>query len=142
YLSHIRSKIEVIDGGGSIFPHLTIYDTVPPNGTKRHTSIALDTYNGVYVTTNPWETALSPDGKRLYTVYAGTDDMNVSRVIDDDYREVTPIGRPVQVGKNPRAVRVSPDGKSVYVLNALDFSVWVFSGDSTRRLDTIKVCEP
>src|SRR5215472_16441281 len=30
YLTHIRSKIRVIDGGGSIFPHLTIYDLVPP----------------------------------------------------------------------------------------------------------------
>jgi YVTN family beta-propeller protein len=142
YLTHVRSKIQVIDGGGSIFPHLTIYDLVPPNGTRRHSSIALDTYNGVYVTTNPWETALSPDGKRLYTVYAGTDDMNVSRVIDDDYQEINPIGRPIQLGKNPRAVRVSPDGKNVYVLNALDFSVWVYSADSMRRLDTIKVCEP
>ena len=142
YLTHIRSKIQVIDGGGSIFPHLTIYDLVPPNGTRRHTSIALDTYNGVYVTTNPWETALSPDGKRLYTVYAGTDDMNVSRVIDDDYQEIAPIGRPVQVGKNPRAVRVSPDGKTVYVLNALDFSVSVFNADSMRLLGSIKVCDP
>ena len=38
----------------------------------------MDTYNGVYVVTNPWEAALSPDGKRLYTIYAGTNDMNVS----------------------------------------------------------------
>jgi YVTN family beta-propeller protein len=142
YLSHIRSKIEVIDGGGSIFPHLTIYDTVPPNGTKRHSSIALDSYNGIYVTTSPWETALSPDGKRLYTVYAGTDDMNVSRVLDDDYKEIEPIGFPVQVGKNPRAVRVSPDGKAVYVLNALDFSVSFYDAEGMRRLDAVKVCEP
>src|SRR5262249_21294520 len=142
YLSHIRSKIGVIDGGGSIFPHLTIYDTVPPNGTRRHTSIALDTYNGVYVTTNPWETALSPDGKRLYTVYARTDDMNVSRVLDDDYKEIEPLGFPVQVGKNPRAVRVSPDGQTVYILNALDFTVSFYDAEGMRRLDSVKVCEP
>src|SRR5262249_56499136 len=101
------------DGGGSIFPPLTICDTIHADGTKRQTSIALDTYNGVYVTTNPWETALSPDGKRLYTVYAGTDDMNVSRVVDDDYKEIEPIGFPVQVGRNPRAARRSPDGATV-----------------------------
>ena len=142
YLSHVRSKIQVIDGGGSIFPQLTIYDTVPPNGSRRHTSIALDTYNGVYVTTNPWETALSPDGKRLYTVYAGTDDMNVSQVLDDDYKEIAPLGLPVQVGKNPRAVRVSPDGKTVYVLNALDFSVGIYNADGMRRIATVKVCAP
>jgi YVTN family beta-propeller protein len=142
YVTHIRSKIGVIDGGGSIFPHLTICDTVPPNDTKRMTSVALDTYNGVYVVTNPWESALSPDGKRLYTVYAGTDDMNVSRVIDDDYKEIEAVGFPVQVGKNPRAVRVSPDSKTVYVLNALDFTVLVFRADGMRREETIKVCDP
>jgi YVTN family beta-propeller protein len=142
YLTHVRSRIEIIDGGGSIFPHLTIYDTVPPNDTRRYTSIALDSYNGVYVTTNPWETALSPDGKRLYTVYAGTDDMNVSTVIDDDYREIEPVGLPVQVGRNPRAVRVSPDSKTVYVYNTLDFAVAIYRADTLRLAGTIKVCEP
>ena len=52
----------------------------------------MDTYNGVYVVTNPWEAALAPDGKRLYTLYAGTNDMNVSDVIDDDYREIERAG--------------------------------------------------
>ena len=47
YLSHIRSKIEINDGSGSIFPHLSICDLVPPNGSKRRTSFAMDTYNNV-----------------------------------------------------------------------------------------------
>jgi YVTN family beta-propeller protein len=142
YLTHIRSKTDVIDGGGSIFPQLTICDLVPPNGTKRRTSIGLDTYNGVYVPTNAWESAISPDGKRLYTVYAGTNDMNVSDVIDDDYKEVERVGLAVRVGQNPRAVRVSPDGKMLYVSNALDFAVTVFATDTMRSVGTIKVCEP
>jgi YVTN family beta-propeller protein len=142
YLPHIRSKIEVIDGSGSIFPHLTIYDLVNPNGTARRTSVALDTYNGVYVVTNPWEAALSPDGKRLYTIYAGTNDMNVSEVVDDDYKEIERIGLAVSVGQNPRAVRVSPDGKTVYIANALDFTVSVHDAQALRRLETIKVCDP
>ena len=95
YLSHIRSKIEVIDGSGSIFPQLSVCDLVPPNGAKRRTSFGMDTYNGVYVVTNPWEAALSPDGKRLYTIYAGTNDMNVSEVVDDDYKEIERVGRAV-----------------------------------------------
>jgi YVTN family beta-propeller protein len=142
YLSHIRSKIERNNGSGSIFPHLSICDLVPPNGSKRRTSIALDSYNNVRVVTNPWETALSPDGTRLYTVYAGTNDMNVSRVVDDDYQEIERIGNAVNVGKNPRAVRVSPDGKTVYVYNALDFTVSVHEAERLRRLATVKVCEP
>jgi YVTN family beta-propeller protein len=140
YLAHIRSKVEVNHGAGSIFPQLSICDLAPGKG-KRRTSFGMDTFNGVYVTTNSWETALSPDGKRLYVIYAGTDDMNVCDVIDDDYTEIERVGRAVQLGKNPRAVRVSPDGRTVYVSNALDFTVSVHDADM-RLLGRIKVCEP
>jgi YVTN family beta-propeller protein len=141
YLSHIRSKIEVIDGAGSIFPHLSICDLVPPNDGKRRSSRAMDTYNGVYVVTNPWEAALSPDGKRLYTIYAGTNDMNISDVVDDDYKEIERVGSAVRVGQNPRAIRVSPDGKTVYVANALDFNVSIHQGDNMKQLATVKLCD-
>lgn len=142
YLSHIRSKIEVIDGSGSIFPQLSVCDLVPPNGKKRRTSFGMDTYNGVYVVTNPWEAALSPDGKTLYTIYAGTNDMNISEIVDDDYQEIKRVGRAVRIGQNPRAVRVSRDGKKVYIANALDFDVSVHDATNMRALAHIKVCEP
>jgi len=148
YLSHIRSKVEVIQGAGSIFPHVSICDIEAgrsPNGgaeTKRRKSIAMDSYNNVYVVTNPWEAALSPDGKRIYTIYAGTNDMNISRVIDDDYKEMERISSPVTVGKNPRAIRVSPDGQTVYISNALDFSVSVHDAANMKKLADIPVCKP
>jgi YVTN family beta-propeller protein len=142
YVPHIRSKVEVNDGSGSIFPQVTIYDLVPPDKGQRRTSISMDTYNGVYVVTNPWEAALSPDGKKIYTIYAGTNDMNLSQVIDDDYKEMERIGSAVTVGQNPRAVRVSPDGKTVYIYAALDFEVGVYDANTMRRLDRVKVCEP
>jgi YVTN family beta-propeller protein len=142
YLSHIRSKIEVIDGRGSIFPQLSVCDLVPPGGAKRRTSFGMDTYNGVYVVTNPWEAALSPDGKRLYTLYAGTNDMNVSEIVDDDYKEIKRVGRAVRIGQNPRAVRVSPDGQKVYIANALDFDITVHDAANMQVLTHIKVCEP
>jgi YVTN family beta-propeller protein len=141
YLPHIRSKITVVDGSGSIFPQLTVYDTVSPNDTKRRVSIAMDTFNGVYVVTNPWEAALSPDGKRLYVIYAGTNDMNVCDVVDDDYKEIERISLPVRVGQNPRAVHVSPDGKTVFVYNAMDFAVG-FHDANGRLQATVKTCEP
>jgi YVTN family beta-propeller protein len=141
YLTHIRSMVAVNHGAGSIFPHLSICDLVPPNGTKRRTSLALDTYNGVYVVTNAWESAISPDGKRLYTIYAGTNDMNVSDVEDDDYKEVE-RAFVARVGQNPRAVRVSPDNKTVYIYNAMDFAVSVHQAQTMRRLATIEVCVP
>jgi YVTN family beta-propeller protein len=143
YVSHIRSKIDVIDGAGSIFPQLTIYDLVPPEkDNKRRKSVAMDTYNGVYVVTNPWEAALSPDGKRIYTIYAGTNDMNVSGVVDDDYKEIERIGSAVTVGQNPRAVRVSPDGKNLYIYNAMDFQVSIRDAVSLRVQGEVKTCAP
>jgi YVTN family beta-propeller protein len=141
YLSHIRSRVGIIDGGGSIFPQLSICDLRPGAG-KRRTSIGLDTYNGVHVVTNAWEAALSPDAKRIYTIYAGTNEMNVSDVVDDDYEEISRVGGPVQLGKNPRAVRVSPDGRRVYIYYALDFAVGIHDAATMRLVNTVKVCGP
>jgi YVTN family beta-propeller protein len=142
YVSHIRSMVTVNDGGGSIFPHVSVCDLRPPDGTRRRTSFAMDTYNGVYVVTNAWEAALSPDGKRLYTIYAGTNDMNVSNVIDDDYREIERVGRAVRIGQNPRAVRVGPDGKTLYIYHTLDFAVGVYDAATIRLQESIKMCDP
>lgn len=141
YVSHIRSRVSAFDARGSIFPQLTFYDLNKPSTEKRFRSLALDTYNNVRAVTNPWEAALSPDGAKIYTVYAGTDDMNVSRVLDDDYQEVDRIGTAVNTGKHPRAVRVSPDGKEVYVYNTLDYAVGIYDAD-LRRGDAVKVCDP
>jgi YVTN family beta-propeller protein len=140
YLAHIRSMVTVNHGAGSIFPQLSVID-LKPGSEKRRVSIGMDTFNGVYVTTNAWESAISPDGKRLYVVYAGTDDVNHCKVIDDDYREISPVGLPTRVGKNPRAIRVSPDSETVFIYNAMDFNVTIHS-TSLQKLATIKTCEP
>ncbi len=142
YLSHIRSRTNAFDATGSIFPQLSMCDLVPAKaGEKRRRSIGLDTYNAPNVVTNPWEAAISPDGKTLYTIYAATDDMNVSKVVDDDYTEVDRIGRAITVGKHPRAIRTSPDGKQVYIYNTLDYSVAVFTA-TMQKITTIPVCKP
>ncbi len=140
YLGHIRSMVHVNHGAGSIFPQLSICDLKPGDGRRRK-SMGMDTFNSVYVTTNPWEAALSADGKKFYLVYAGTNDMNVCDVVDDDYQEIDRTSLPVRVGQNPRAVRVAPDGKQVYVYNAMDFTVGVHD-PAGRRLTNIKVCDP
>jgi YVTN family beta-propeller protein len=143
YLPHVRSMVAVHHGSGSIFPHLSICDLLPPSAGKRRTSIALDSFNrNLYVVNDPWEAALSPDGKRIYTIYAGTNDMNISEVVDDDYKEIQPIDNPVHVGHNPRAVRVSPDGRRVYIYNTLDFAVSIHDAETMRRLATVRVCAP
>lgn len=143
YLSHLRSRTHVFDARGSIFPELSICTlTAAKAEEKRRTAIALDTFNGVYVVSNPWESAISPDGKSFVTIYAGTDDMNYSTVVDDDYREIEQSGV-VNVGKHPRAVRFSPDGSQLYVYAALDFCVNVFDmkGRKPTKVASIKVCD-
>ncbi|HKI32060.1 MAG TPA: c-type cytochrome [Gemmataceae bacterium] len=143
YLTHVRSRIDVIHGNGSIFPVLSVAHLVPPDGTKRRGGVLLDEFNGsVYgnVICNPWEAVISADGRRLYTIYAGTDDMNVLTPLDDDYEMVQRV-KLTSVGRNPRAIRVSPDDKTVYVYNALDFSVSIHDADM-KKLGTVSVCEP
>jgi YVTN family beta-propeller protein len=140
YVSHIRSMIKVADGAGSIFPYVSICD-LKPGEEKRRVAFGMDTFNGVYVVTNPWESAISPDGKRFYVIYAGTNDMNYCKVIDDDYKEIESAGYPARTGQNPRAVRVSPDSKFVYFYNAMDFSVSIHNAQSMSFIKAIKTCE-
>ncbi|MSQ94948.1 MAG: hypothetical protein EXR98_10395 [Gemmataceae bacterium] len=140
YLGHIRSMIKIGDGAGSIFPQLSFCDLKPGEG-RRRVAFGMDTFNSLYVVTNPWESAISPDGKRFYLIYAGTNDMNVCNVIDDDYKEVESAGYPTRTGQNPRAVRVSPDSKSVYVYNAMDFSVDIYNAQTMAVVKNIKTCE-
>ncbi|MER3441559.1 MAG: hypothetical protein C4296_09330 [Gemmataceae bacterium] len=142
YVAHIRSRTHIVDGNGSIFPQVTVYDLVPPTGEKRFKSFAMDTINGLAVPTNAWEVALSPDGKRLYVVYAGTDDINVCEVLDDDFRELVPVGGLRRVGRNPRALRISADGQRAYVYHTLDFEVGEYDARTLRPLRTVAVCKP
>jgi hypothetical protein len=64
------------------------------------------------VTANPWEAAISADGRQFYVVFAGTDDMFACDVVDDDYHESHPTD---QAGPNPWALRVTPSGQTLYV---------------------------
>jgi YVTN family beta-propeller protein len=142
YITHIRSRTDVIDGNGSIFPVLSIMSLGPPDGSKRRSGLLLDSYNGSFgnVVCNPWEADISPDGKKLYTIYAATNDMNIHKIVDDDYREVERASQ-IRLGQNPRAIRVSPDGNNVYVYNAMDFTVTIHDA-GMKKLGSVTVCDP
>jgi len=148
YLPYLRSMVETVHGNGSIFPHLAICDLVGNKGSKsgadtRRKSMGLDSFNGaLQVVCNPWEAAIAPDGSRLYIAQAGTDDVTLCGVVDDDYREIKRMAWRVHVGRNPRAIRFSPDGRRVYVDNTLDFNVTVHDARTMRLLATVRVCDP
>lgn len=139
YLPHQRSKNTIAHGSGSIFPYVSIAD-IDSKAETRRKRVQMDSFTSVYVVANPWEVDVSPDGKILYAIFGGTDDMFVSEILDDNYREIS-HRRTVQVGSNPRAVRVSPDGESLFVYNALDFNVVQYSTRDLQVLATIPVCQ-
>ena len=139
YIPHIRSRITAARGEGSIFPYLTAVDLRTEKESRRN-RIPMDSFLGAVVTANPWEVAVSPDGKQLYIVFAGTDDMFACNVLDDDFREVQRRDF-LRTGRNPRAVKVSPDNKTFYVYNALDFQVVAYDTKSLSPTHEITVTD-
>jgi YVTN family beta-propeller protein len=139
YLPHIRSATERAHGEGSIFPYITVVDTAPAEG-KRRKRLPMDSFIGTHVTANPWELAVSPDGRRLLSVFSGTNDLYVTDVIDDDYRELQHRAT-INLGANPRAARWANDGSRFFVYNALDFNVVAYDGATLRKTDTIVVTD-
>jgi len=137
YVPHIRSRINVNQGEGSIVPILTVHNFDQPEPQRN--PVPMDSFIGTFVVANPWETAISPDGQTCLTVFAGTDDMFVAGVLDDNYREIE-FQKVLKVGHNPRAVRYAPDGKTFYVYNTLDFDVWAYSATTFARQAVIPVC--
>jgi len=145
FLPHLRSRVTQAHGAGSIFPYLAVLDLVPQQeGKSRRHPVAMDQFNDARVTCNPWEVAVHPDGERCYVVYAGTNDINVCKIVDDGQTYLErPTGRSLfDVGKNPRAVAVSPDGNSVFVLNAVDFALAIYDANPFRMRGSVKLCKP
>jgi DNA-binding beta-propeller fold protein YncE/cytochrome c553 len=137
YFPHMRSRVTAVHGEGSIFPYVGVVDTNDGEESRRK-RIPMDAFLGALVTANPWETAVAPDGRRLYVVFAGTNDMFACDLIDDDYREIT-YRAYIRLGQNPRAVRVSPDSRTIYVYNALDFEVTALDARNFERVASISV---
>lgn len=142
YLPFMRSAVERAHGEGSIFPYVGVLDTGPAasENQKRRKRIPMDSFIGVHVTANPWEVALTPDGRRFFVLFSGTNDLYACDVVDDDYREIK-YRATLQMGNNPRAVRVSPDGATFYVYNALDFNVVACDARTLQQQATIDVTD-
>lgn len=139
YLPNIRSRVTTVHGTGSIFPYVAVIDTAPGEG-KRRTRIPVDSIFSSLVTANPWEIAVSPNGRELYVVFAGTNDMFACKVLDDDYREIE-NRKHMELGANPRAVRVAPNGETFYVYNALDFNVVAYDTQTLKPVAEIAITD-
>ena len=80
---------------------------------------------------SPIEMALSPDGRLIYVVCQGSDEV---RVIDAQTNKV--MGS-VGVGRVPRGIAVSPDGRQLYVTNAWSDTVSVIDAGSLQVVQTL-----
>ena len=80
---------------------------------------------------SPDDMALSADGKRLYVVCSGSDE-----VLAVDTAARTIAGR-VQVGKVPRGIAMAPDGKRFYVTNSWSDTVSEVDAIPMRVLRTL-----
>jgi len=139
YVPHIRSRVTVNRGEGSVVPFVSVIDLNPGEGRRRK-PVPMDSFVSTNVVANPWEVAISSDGATLCAVFAGTDDMYVCSILDDNYRELA-FRKILNLGHNPRAVKFAPDGKTFYVYNTLDFKVVAFDSGSLKPVQTIRVCE-
>ncbi|MBS0266461.1 MAG: c-type cytochrome [Planctomycetes bacterium] len=139
YVPHIRSRVNVNRGEGSVVPFVSVVDLGPGEGRRRK-PVPMDAFYGTFVVANPWEVAVSPDGSLLCALFAGTNDMYVCKVIDDDYREVG-FRKLITLGNNPRAVRFTPDGTRFFVYNTLDFQVVEYDASTFKATRSIKLCD-
>lgn len=131
YVPHVRSRIRTAHGNGSIFPYVGVA-TLDGEEVGRRMRIPMDTFRGTRVVANPWEVAVSPDGRRVLTIFGATNDMYVANVEENDYQELS-YAATLRLGSNPRAVRYSPDGKNFWVYNALDFELVRYDAGSLQE---------
>ncbi len=80
---------------------------------------------------SPDDLAVSPDGKRLFVVCSGTDELVA---VDPLAKSVA--GR-VPVGRVPRGVAVSPDGTRLYVTNSWSDTVTEIDAGSLKAIRTL-----
>lgn len=138
YVPHQRSRTHVNQGEGSILPYVSIVRTKesadPPRSIK-----PMDSFFGAYVTANPFEADVSPDGKTFAVVFSGTNDGFIADALNDGYKELTPR-KILRLGNNPRSVRFTPDGSLCLVHNALDFNVEVLRTTDWSSIGKVSVC--
>jgi YVTN family beta-propeller protein len=83
----------------------------------------------------PFDGAVTPDGKQLWVVNAGSNDISV---VDLAARRLTAH---IQVGDNPRGIVLAPDAQSAYVNNTLAGTVSILDTDSYTVTATIRATE-
>ncbi|MCC6455462.1 MAG: beta-propeller fold lactonase family protein [Caldilineaceae bacterium] len=85
---------------------------------------------------NPAAAAPSPDGRMLYLVHGGSDQLEVVNISTPDQPRLVKF---LATGKNPRGIVLSADGKHAYVMNYLSRTVSLYDMEQLALLAEIEV---
>lgn len=126
YLPHIRSHVATptMLFDTTVFPVMSVID-VATSAHLRKEKIGLDAVDRPV--NMPFAAAISPDGRLLFVVNSGSDDLSIIDLV-----EGTAAGH-LDVGKNPRGVAFTPDGKQALIANHVSNDV-AFVDVAARRV--------
>ncbi len=134
YLPHIRSRIsnQNLQFDSTIAPLVSVIDLA--TGTLRRSELlGLDAIDRPV--NMPFAVAFSPDGRLLYVVNSGSNDLSIVDLESD-----LGVGH-IALGDNPRGIVLTDDGKRAYVLNALSNDVSVIDLETQTELRRISSSE-
>ena len=134
YLPHIRSRVSnpSLQFDSTIAPLVSVID-LPASALLRKELLGLDAID--QPVNMPFAVAFSPDGRLIYVVNSGSNDLSI---VDLE----TGIGAGhIDVGDNPRGIVLTVNGARAYVLNALSDDVSVLDLVSKTEVSRIAVTE-
>ena len=130
YLPQTRSNITntAMLFDNTVFPIVNVLDLSTLNLLVQE-RVTLDTAD--QPVNMPFAVVLSPDGKILYLVNAGSNDLSVI-----DLSTNQGIAH-IYVGANPRGIAITPDGTRVFVNNVLDGTLSVVDTKTLAIVETV-----
>lgn len=155
----IRPKNNVptiqVERGWMMTDGIGIVERKPPGRTIQ---LLLDEPNAYYA--DPFDVAITPDGKRAFVSHAGVDCISVVDI--DSIRTIIAgssdqmlytysnhlgisshfVVKRIPTGANPKGLALSPDGKKLYVAEHLQDRIAVISTETLETINTIDLGGP
>lgn len=142
YLPHIRSNVATTSMlfDTIVFPVVSVIE-IGPSLTlraliehRRKEKIGLDAVDRPV--NMPFAAAFSPDGRQLFVVNSGSDDLSIIDL--EDGTNPRQVGH-VDVGKNPRGIVLTSDGTKAFVANHVANEVAVVDARAMKVVDRVTV---
>ena len=134
YLPHIRSRVSnaILQFDTTIAPLVSVID-LDANALLRKELLGLDAIDRPV--NMPFAVAFSPDGRLIYVVNSGSNDLSIV-----DLETGLGVGH-IELGDNPRGIVVTSDGRRAFVLNALSNDISVVDLEARTELERVALTE-